>query len=275
MAVSSGALAGKISLVTGAATGIGRAVCELFAKEGATVIGVGLQNISPVIENLPKNTNLPHLALECDVSSEESIKQTFAEILKEYNQTPTIAVNSAGITKDSFLIKQSEKDFDDVINVNLKGTFFITKHLCGYLIKNKVSGGSIVNIASIVGKVGCIQFHVRVPCAGGMSQWSEKTGNIGQANYTASKAGVVGLTKTTALELARFNVRCNAVLPGFITTAMTDKVPQPVRDQVCKMIPMQTFGQPQDIAEACLFLASDKSRYITGTTLEVAGGLGA
>jgi len=253
MAVSSGALAGKISLVTGAATGIGRAVCELFAKEGATVIGVGLQNISPVIENLPQNTNLPHLALECDVSSEESIKQTFAEILKEYKQTPTIAVNSAGITKDSFLIKQSEKDFDDVINVNLKGTFFITKHLCGHLIKNKVSGGSIVNIASIVGK----------------------TGNIGQANYTASKAGVVGLTKTTALELARFNVRCNAVLPGFITTAMTDKVPQPVRDQVCKMIPMQTFGQPQDIAEACLFLASDKSRYITGTTLEVAGGLGA
>lgn len=245
-------LLGRLALVTGAGSGIGKAVAELFAKEGAIVIGAGI-NVDGAIKELPSYGEHMHMAHEMDVSCEASVKAMMEEVWNNYQRPPTIAVNCAGITRDGFLLKMSEKDFDDVINVNLKGTFFMTKHLCKLLIRNKVSDASIINIASIVGK----------------------TGNIGQANYTASKAGVVGLSKTIALEYASFGIRCNAVLPGFIDTAMTEKVPSKVKEQVKQMIPLKKFGEPLDIAQACLFLASDQSKYITGSSIEVTGGLAA
>lgn len=251
---SSGVLGGKLALVTGAASGIGKSVCELFAKQGAVVIAAGLQDVHIVAANLHCTSNeVKHSAFPLDVTSNQQIENVMAEVLKQYKCPPTIAVNCAGIIKDNFLVKMNEKDFEDVINVNLKGTFLVTKHLTNQLIANNIKGASIINISSIVGK----------------------TGNIGQVNYAASKAGVVGLTKTSAMELARYNIRCNAVLPGFIKTEMTDWVPDQVKQKIVdKLVPLRRMGEPEDIAEACLFLASDKSRYMTGASLEVTGGLG-
>merc|ERR1711962_1022747 len=180
-----------------------------------------------------------HFSVISDVSSKDSVNDCFKQILDKYKRAPDIIVNSAGITKDGFLLRMKEEDFDRVISVNLKGTYLVTQAGAS-LMKEQRLTGSIVNIASIVGK----------------------TGNVGQANYTASKAGVVALTKTTAYELAQFGIRCNAVLPGYITTPMTGKVPPPIQEQVKKMIPMGRFGTPGDIANACLFLASEQSGYI-------------
>ncbi|XP_057293804.1 estradiol 17-beta-dehydrogenase 8-like isoform X2 [Hydractinia symbiolongicarpus] len=239
-----GALAGRIALVTGAASGIGKSVCQLFAKEGATVIGAGLGDVSQTAKELPSMHGQEHLGIEMNVAVEADVGNMMKDIMKVYDRPPCIAVNCAGITRDAFILKLTEKDFDDVLDVNLKGTFFVTKHLCSLLIKNKISPASIINISSIVGKVG----------------------NIGQANYTSSKAGVVALTKTSAMEFARYGIRCNAVIPGFIETAMTEKVPQSVQDGVKSMIPLGDFGQPE---------ASEQSRYITAAGLEVTGGLGA
>lgn len=247
----SNVLAGRLALVTGAGSGIGKAVANLFAKEGASVIGVGF-NVSTCIEELDVVEGTAHSAHDIDISHEQSVENMMGDILSRYQMPPSIAVNCAGMTNDGFLIKMSEEKFDQVIGVNLKGTFFITKHLIRSLIKNKVNDASIINISSVVGK----------------------TGNIGQANYTASKAGVIGLTKTTALEYASYGIRCNAILPGFINTAMTAKVPSKIQEQVKQMIPMKTFGEATDIANACLFLATHQSRYITGTSIEVTGGLG-
>lgn len=255
-------LSNRLALITGASSGIGNTVAKLFAKNGAAVALVDAnKSIHEETEKFktayPSNLVSGHV---CDVSDSAQVNNLFKEIQSSFSdfKAPSIVINSAGITRDSFLLKMTEKDFDQVIAVNLKGTFLVTQAALRAIISNlpenneiSVSNGSIINIASVVGKFG----------------------NIGQANYSASKAGVEGLTRTTAKEVGRYKIRCNAILPGFIATPMTDKVPAKVLDQMRRMIPMGRIGDPKDIAELALFLASDSSSYITGTSIECSGGL--
>merc|ERR1719433_1254478 len=191
-----------------------------------------------------------HYSVATDVSQSDSVSESFQRVLEKYKRPPDIIVNSAGITKEDFLLRMKEEDFDQVIDVNLKGTFLVTQTAAS-LMKEQKLAGSIVNIASIVGR----------------------TGNIGQANYTASKAGVIGFTKTAAKELGKFGIRVNVILPGFIKTPMTDVVPDKVKMSFISQIPLGDFGDPLDIAEVSSFLASTRSKYITGASFDVNGGL--
>nr|AHE80140.1 17beta-hydroxysteroid dehydrogenase 8 [Azumapecten farreri] len=250
MASAAGLLAGRLALVTGAGSGIGKAVCQVFAKEGATVAVVDLHadTANSTLETLPKGD---HQAFGADVSCSASVNDLIGQLKDKFSAVPTVTVNSAGITRDKLMLKMSEEDFDEVIGVNLKGTYLVNQAVSRALVESKAKGGSIINISSISGKVG----------------------NVGQTNYAASKAGVVGLTKTVAKEMGRFGIRVNAILPGFIETPMTDKVPDHLIQMTKMLIPLSRLGKPEEIANACLFLASDHSSYVTGTTLEVAGGL--
>merc|ERR1711973_180210 len=191
-----------------------------------------------------------HLSLTTDVSKAESVSESFKQILDKYKRPPDIIVNSAGITKDGFMLRMKEEDFDKVIDVNLKGTFLVTQAASSFMKEKNVSG-SIVNNASVVAR----------------------TGNIGQANYTASKARVIGFTKTAAKELGKFNIRVNVILPGFIKTPMTDVVPDKLKEAFVTQIPLGDFGDPIDIAGVTSFLASNRSKYITGASFDVNGGL--
>lgn len=240
---------GRVALITGAASGIGRSVCQLFAREGARIIAVDIQEEANM-ETLKSLAQGNHCAMTADISSVASVNEIFTKF-KQFNAVPTVIVNSAGITRDNILLRATEEDFNEVIAINLKGTYVVTQAAAKMMLSEKVEHGSIVNISSIVGKGG----------------------NIGQCNYAASKAGVIGLTKSASKELSRFNIRVNAILPGFISTPMTDAVPEKVLQKMLKFIPMQRFGQPQEVAETCLFLASKRSAYITGACLEVSGGL--
>lgn len=243
-------LSGRLAVVTGAGSGIGRAVCRVFASEGATVIGADM-NEKGMEETLAmiKDTG-DHQSFQCDVSSSASVNNLLDKIKEKYSSAPQVAVNSAGITRDRTMMKLTEEDFDKVINVNLKGTWLLNKAVGKAMLTNKVQG-SIVNISSLVGK----------------------TGNIGQTNYAASKAGVIGITKSMAKEMGKFNIRVNAVLPGFIETPMTETVPENLMQMTKLLIPLGRLGNPEEIANTCAFLASDKSSYITGATIEVTGGL--
>lgn len=243
-------LSGRLAVVTGAGSGIGRAVCRVFASEGATVIGADM-NEKGMEETLAmiKDTG-DHQSFQCDVSSSASVNNLLDKIKEKYSSAPQVAVNSAGITRDRTMMKLTEEDFDKVVNVNLKGTWLLNKAVGKAMLTNKVQG-SIVNISSLVGK----------------------TGNIGQTNYAASKAGVIGLTKSMAKEMGKFNIRVNAVLPGFIETPMTETVPENLMQMTKLLIPLGRLGNPEEIANTCAFLASDKSSYITGATIEVTGGL--
>ncbi|KAK6057464.1 oxidoreductase, short chain dehydrogenase/reductase family protein [Cooperia oncophora] len=191
-----------------------------------------------------------HTFFSCDVSKSQEVARLHEFVLKQNTKPPNIVVNCAGITKDSTLLKMSEKNFDDVVAVNLKGVFLITQ----IFAKSAVSENtplSVINVSSIVGKVG----------------------NFGQCNYAATKAGVVAFGKTVGKELAKKGVRVNTVMPGFIRTPMTEAMPEKVLASICEGIPMGRMGEPEDIADATLFLASDMSKYMTGATLEVTGGL--
>lgn len=243
-------LSGRLAVVTGAGSGIGRAVCRVFASEGATVIGADM-NEKGMEETLAmiKDTG-DHQSYQCDVSSSASVNNLLDKIKEKYSSAPQVAVNSAGITRDRTMMKLTEEDFDKVVNVNLKGTWLLNKAVGKAMLTNKVQG-SIVNISSLVGK----------------------TGNIGQTNYAASKAGVIGITKSMAKEMGKFNIRVNAVLPGFIETPMTETVPENLMQMTKLLIPLGRLGNPEEIANTCAFLASDKSSYITGATIEVTGGL--
>lgn len=243
-------LSGRLAVVTGAGSGIGRAVCRVFASEGATVIGADM-NEKGMEETLAmiKDTG-DHQSFQCDVSSSASVNNLLDKIKEKYSSAPQVAVNSAGITRDRTMMKLTEEDFDKVVNVNLKGTWLINKAVGKAMLTDKVPG-SIVNISSLVGK----------------------TGNIGQTNYAASKAGVIGITKSMAKEMGKFNIRVNEVLPGFIETPMTETVPENLMQMTKLLIPLGRLGNPEEIANTCAFLASDKSSYITGATIEVTGGL--
>ncbi|OCT66158.1 estradiol 17-beta-dehydrogenase 8 [Xenopus laevis] len=247
-------LKSMLALVTGGGSGIGRAICQRLSVEGASVVIVDLDKAAAnaSLQTLSRNlSGQEHAAFATDVSQANHVNSLMKKIQGQYSLPPRIAISSAGITKDEFLLRLSEESFDSVLNVNLKGPFLITQAVARAIVASGQNGGSIINIGSIVGKVG----------------------NLGQSNYAASKAGVEGLTKSAAKELAKFGIRCNTVLPGFISTPMTDKVPQKVLDKFAGMIPLGRLGDPEDIADVCAFLASDDSKYITGASIEVTGGL--
>ena len=243
-------LDGKIAVVTGASRGIGAAVARKLADDGAIVIVNycgSVEAAQKVVDDIKSNGGIA-VAKRCDVSDYESCEKLIKDIVDEY-QTIDILVNNAGITRDGLLIGMSEKDFDDVIATNLKGAFNTTRFASRFMLKQKQ--GCIINISSVSG--------VR--------------GNPGQVNYSASKAGVIGLTKSAAKELASRNIRVNAIAPGFIKSDMTDVLPDIVKDGARDVIPMKRFGEPSEIAEAVAFLAGDKSSYITGQVIRVDGGM--
>ncbi|XP_044759957.1 estradiol 17-beta-dehydrogenase 8 [Coccinella septempunctata] len=245
-------LSGKTAFITGAGSGIGRAACQILSRDGANIIAadINVKNAQETLQLIekPDKTNM---AVSLNVSESTSVKTALKQVLETYNQPPSIIVNCAGITRDNFLLKLSEENFQEVMDVNLKGTFLVTQTFCNAIVEHKVTKGSVVNIASVVGK----------------------NGNIGQANYAASKAGVEVLTKTAAKELGREGIRVNAILPGFITTPMTELVPDKLKEMFANKIPLSRFGTPEEIAEVISFLASDKSSYITGASIDVNGGL--
>lgn len=242
-------LSGRLALVTGGGRGIGRAVCQVLARDNARVVvtDLSMESCQETMQSLRPDD---HFSVTSDVSQSASVNNCFKQILDKYKRAPDIIVNSAGITKDGFMLRMKEEDFDKVIDVNLKGTFLVTQAAAS-LMKDQQLPGSIVNIASIVGK----------------------TGNIGQANYTASKAGVIGFTKTAAKELGKFGIRVNVILPGFIKTPMTDVVPDKVKVGILSQIPLGHLGDPIDIAEVAAFLSCKRSKYITGASFDVNGGM--
>jgi 3-oxoacyl-[acyl-carrier protein] reductase len=239
----------RVALVTGGARGIGRAIALLFAKEGANVVVADInleeaEKTSGEVEALGRKS----LALKLDVTSFINAEEAVNKILDKLGKVD-ILVNNAGITKDALLLRMSEIDWDAVLNVNLKGTFNCSKAVSRAMIKQR--SGRIINIASIIGIIG----------------------NPGQANYSASKAGIIALTKTMAKELASRNINVNAVAPGFIQTEMTAKLPEEVKEKMLQAIPLGKLGSPEDVAHLCLFLASPDSDYITGQTIVVDGGM--
>ena len=243
-------LSGKVAFVSGAARGIGAAVAAVLAREGARIAAADLNSCSETVKGLPGSG---HIDLpEIDVSSNASVKSAVQSIADSFGRPADVVVNCAGITKDTFLLKMTEEEFDKVMDVNLKGTFFVNKEFASAIkASNEVNSGSFVNVASIVGQ----------------------TGNKGQANYSASKAGVITFTKTAAKELAAFNIRVNCICPGFINTPMVDSIPDHLKQMLLFQIPLGKMGEPEDIAETAAFLASDRSKYITGAEINVNGGL--
>lgn len=243
-------LTDKIALVTGASRGIGKAIAIELAKEGATVIvnyNGSADRAQEVVDEITNNGGQAS-AYQCNVADFAECEKMTAAIMKEYGHVD-ILVNNAGITKDGMIMKMSEADFDQVLDTNLKGTFNTIRHLSRYFLKQR--SGKIINIASVSGILG----------------------NPGQANYSASKAGVIGLTKSVARELASRGINVNAVAPGFIATDMTDAMTEDAKGKLEEMIPMKKIGSPQDIADIVVFLASDKANYITGQTFSVDGGM--
>ncbi|WP_456399160.1 3-oxoacyl-[acyl-carrier-protein] reductase [Mesoaciditoga sp.] len=239
-------LEGKVALITGGASGIGLATCKKFIEEGATVAACDFNE--EALKAAAEEIGAQYHPYKMDVSNHEMVKEVVEKIASELGKID-ILVNNAGITKDNFLVKMPEKDFDAVINVNLKGVYNVTQAVVPYMMEKK--SGVILNASSVVGVYG----------------------NIGQTNYVASKAGVIGMTKTWAKEFARYNIRVNAVAPGFIKTPMTSKVPQKVIDYMNSKTPLGRMGEAVEIANAYLFLASDEASYITGQVLGVDGGL--
>ena len=241
-----GMLEGKMAIVTGASRGIGAAIVEKLAAEGATVVACARS-----IESCKGAA----LCLKVDVSDSAQVDACVKETVARFGRVD-ILVNNAGITKDGLLMRMSDDDWDKVVDINLKGTFLFTRAVSRPMMKNKgadgqPAGGAIVNIASVVGI----------------------TGNAGQANYTASKGGVIALTKTVAKELGSRRIRCNAVAPGFIRSQMTDVLPDDVKKQYAEQIPLKRFGEVEDVANVVAWLASDASSYVTGQVVGVNGGM--
>jgi 3-oxoacyl-[acyl-carrier protein] reductase len=242
-------LAGKVAIVTGAAQGIGRAIAEKLACDGADIVVADLdpgrsQETVGVVEKLGRRA----LNVKVNVADFNDVKAMIDQVLREWGKVD-ILVNNAGITRDGLLLRMKEEDWNLVLQVNLNGTFHCTKAVLQPMTKQR--DGRIVNIASIVGV----------------------TGNVGQANYAASKAAVIGFTKTVAREYASRNVTVNAVAPGFIDTAMTQGLPADVKETLQKQIPLGRLGRPEDVAAAVRFLVSDEAAYITGHVLHVNGGM--
>lgn len=242
-------LAGKIAVVTGGARGIGQAVATTLAREGADVVVADIEaSRCEETVNLIQQAGRKALALGVNVGEWDQVKSMADRIVQEWGRID-ILVNNAGITRDGLLMRMKEEDWQSVLQVNLTGTFFCSKAILPTMSKQR--SGRIVNIASIVGAIG----------------------NIGQANYAASKAAVIGLTKTVAREYAGRNVTVNAVAPGFIDTPMTQQLSPEIKETLLNQIPCKRLGQASDVAEAVCFLSSDKAGYITGHVLHVNGGM--
>ena len=243
-------LSGKVAVVTGAARGIGRMIALRFAEEGADIAFTDLTrdgNMESLEEEIAE-MGVKCKGYESDASSYEDAHKVVDEIAESFGKID-ILINNAGITRDTLLMRMDEEMWDLVIKVNLKSVFNFTKAVQKYMLKAR--SGSIVNMSSVVGV----------------------NGNAGQSNYSASKAGILGFTKSVAKELGSRSVRCNAIAPGFIITDMTDKLPENVKEEWIKTIPLKRGGLPEDVANVSLFLASDLSSYMTGQTLQVCGGM--
>jgi len=242
-------LKGKVAIVTGGAQGIGKSIATRLAQAGANVV------IADVMEEVAKSTaqeisqkGNEAISIKVDVSSLSSVEEMVKKTLDKFGRID-ILVNNAGITRDGLVMRMKEEDWDLVLDINLKGAFNCIKTVSPIMMKQK--SGKIVNIASIVGIIG----------------------NIGQANYSASKAGLIALTKTCARELASRRINVNAVAPGFIQTSMTERLPLQVREKLSSQIPFGEIGKPEDVASAVLFLVSEEASYITGEVIRVDGGM--
>ena len=243
-------LKGKTAVVTGGSRGIGRAICVKLAKEGANIVTCYANSSAAAEETvkLCQEYGVSAVAVKADISVKEDIDNLLAEALK-ITGTIEILVNNAGITRDKLLISMKDEDFDDVINTNLKGTFYAMRAASKLMMKKRY--GRIVNISSVVGVYG----------------------NAGQINYAASKAGVIGMTKSLAKELGGRGITCNAVAPGFISTEMTAVLSDDVKEKLAANIALKRIGEPEDVANVVAFLASDDSSYVTGQVIEVSGGM--
>lgn len=243
-------LTDKIALVTGGSRGIGAAIAKALAKEDAAVVinynGSG-ERAKAVAEEIKVSGGKAEI-YQCNVADFDACGEMIKTLIQKYGRID-ILVNNAGITKDGLLVKMTEEDFDAVINTNLKGAFHTIRHMSRYFLKQK--SGKIINISSVSGIMG----------------------NAGQANYSASKAGIIGLTKSAARELASRGINVNAIAPGFIATDMTDSMPKEAREKMIEKIPLNRIGGPEEIADLAVFLASDKADYITGQVFAVDGGM--
>ncbi|MGG3987841.1 3-oxoacyl-[acyl-carrier-protein] reductase [Bacillus smithii] len=244
-------LEGKVALVTGASRGIGREIALEFAREGADVAVnyAGSEEKAREVAEEIKAMGRKALLVQCDVSDSQAVQDMIKSVV-DYFGGLDILVNNAGITRDNLILRMKEEEWDAVINTNLKGVFLCTKAAARAMMKKR--SGRIINISSIVGI----------------------TGNPGQANYVAAKSGVIGLTKTTAKEFASRGITVNAIAPGFISTDMTEDLPEEVKEAMIKQVPLARIGEPKEIARVVLFLASPDSSYMTGQILRVDGGMG-
>ncbi|KPU43945.1 3-oxoacyl-[acyl-carrier-protein] reductase FabG [Oxobacter pfennigii] len=243
-------LKGKTALVTGGARGIGKAIAIKLAEAGANIVinySGSVEAAKETVEQL-QALGVSAMSIKADVSKLDQVESLMDEVVKNYDSID-ILVNNAGITKDTLIMRMTEEDFDTVITINLKGTFNCIKAATKYMIKKR--SGKIVNISSVVGVIG----------------------NAGQANYSASKAGIIGLTKSAARELCTRNINVNAIAPGFIATDMTSELPEKIKNEYMDKIPFKRFGSAEDIAKAAVFLSSEMSDYITGQVINVDGGM--
>ena len=245
-----GLLDNKTAIITGATRGIGKGIAIAFAKQGANVAFTYSSSVeaATALEVELTEMGVKAKGYQSNAANFDAAQELAADVLKEFGSIDVL-INNAGITKDNLLMRISEDDFDKVLEVNLKSVFNLTKAVIRPMMKQRA--GSIINMSSVVGVQG----------------------NAGQTNYAASKAGMLGFSKSVALELGSRNIRCNAIAPGFIETEMTAKLDETVVDGWRQAIPLKRGGQPEDIANACVFLASDMSSYITGQTLNVDGGM--
>ena len=240
----------KIALVTGGSRGIGAAIVRTFAEQGATVAFTyvsSAEKANAIVDELAEKGQTAK-AFQSDASSFQQAEELVKSVLEAFGRIDVL-VNNAGITRDTLMLRMSEEQWDQVINTNLKSIFNLTKHVIRPMMRNR--GGSIINMSSIVGV----------------------TGNAGQANYAASKAGIFGFTKSIAKEMGSRNIRCNAIAPGFIETDMTDELDEKTKEAYLSSIPLKRLGKGDEIANACVFLGSDLSTYVSGQTLSVCGGL--
>jgi len=244
-------LKGKTSLITGASLGIGKGIAETFAKNGANIaftFASSVEKARAFEQELTDKYGVKAKGYQSDASNFNAAHELVDLIIADFG-TIDILINNAGITKDNLLMRMTEEQWDDVINTNLKSAFNLTKACLKTFLKNRA--GSIINMTSVVGV----------------------NGNAGQSNYSASKAGMIGFTKSMAKELGSRNVRCNAIAPGFIETEMTATLNEEIKKQWIDTIPLKRGGSTEDVANVCLFLASDMSAYITGQTISVCGGM--
>ena len=243
-------LENKVAIITGGARGIGRAIAEMLAGEGANpvVVDVDINEAENTAKELRSGTGRDSMAMQIDVSSAADAERMAKEVTDKYGRID-ILVNNAGITRDALLVRMKEDAWDKVLAINLKGVFNCTQAAAKVMMKQR--SGKIVNMASIIGIIG----------------------NVGQANYAASKGGVIALTKTSAKELSAWNINVNAIAPGFIDTKMTQALDEKQRQELLGLIPLKRLGMPQDVARLVLFLASGDSDYITGQVIRIDGGM--